>query len=180
MVQVQALGSFGLDAHLVNVDAEQVGHPGAHFFGYGPDLWGIQDQGCIDVHDAVAGVLQFLHGEVQEDGGVSIFPARIAGRKEAADIARSHCAEQRVGNGVQQHVAIGVAGQPFRVLEGQPANAQGYVRLECVRVIAKSNACIHDLRGSPSLFFGPLPFWTLAAAISFTESKRVYRLRWRK
>ncbi len=149
VIQVQALGSFGLDAHLVDFDSKQVGDPGAHLSGDGPDLRRGQDQRRIDVHDLVAGVLQLFHCQLQKDGRVGVLPARIAGRKEAADIARGNRAQQRVGYRVQQHVAVGVAGQPLGMVQRHPANAQRHARLECVRVLAKSDPCIHDLCGSP-------------------------------
>ena len=41
-------------------------------------------------------------------------------------------AQQRVGNGVQQHVAVGVAGQALRVLQRESANAQRDARFERV------------------------------------------------
>ena len=69
-------------------------------------------------------MLQLFQGQVEKDGRVGVFPARIAGREEAADIAGGDGAQQRVGNGVQQHVAVGVAGQALGVVKRQSANAQ--------------------------------------------------------
>ncbi len=66
---------------------------------------------------AVARVLQLFKSKVEKNGGVGVFPAWIAGREKAADIARGHGAQQRVGNGVEQHVAIGVAGQALGVVD---------------------------------------------------------------
>ena len=62
-------------------------------------------------------------------------------------------AQQGVGDGVQQHVAVGVAGEALGVFERESADAQGDAWLEFVRVIAKSDACIHGL---PCLFFESL------------------------
>ena len=128
------------------LDAEQVGDAGAHFAGDGRDFGRGQNQRGVDVDDAVAGVLQLFEREVEKDGGVGVFPARIAGRKEAADVARGHGAQQRVGNGVQQHVAVGVAGQALGVVQRHAADAQRHAGLEFVRVIAKSDACVHRFR----------------------------------
>jgi hypothetical protein len=57
--------------------------------------------------------LQLFQSEVEEDGGVGVFPARVAGGKEAADVAGGDGAEQGVGDGVEQDVAVGVAGEAF-------------------------------------------------------------------
>ncbi len=91
-------------------------------------------------------MLQLFHGQVEEDGRVGVFPARIAGREEAADIAGGYGAEQGVGNGVQQHIAVGVAGQALGVVERESADAQRHAWFESVRVIAKSDACFHGYR----------------------------------
>ena len=87
-------------------------------------------------------MLQLLEREIEEDGGVGVFPARIAGREEAADVAGGHGTQQRVGDGVEQHVAVGVAGQALRVVQRHAADAQGHAGLELVRVIAKTDAYV--------------------------------------
>ena len=66
---------------------EQVGDAGAHLAGDGDDFGRGQNQRGVDVDDAVAGVLQLFHGQVEEDGRVGVLPARVAGREEAADVA---------------------------------------------------------------------------------------------
>jgi hypothetical protein len=85
-------------------------------------------------------MLNLFEGQVKEDRGVGILPAWVAGREEAADVARRHGSQQGVGNGVQQHIAIGVTGQAFRVFERHAADAQRYAWFESVRVPAKANA----------------------------------------
>ena len=97
----------------------------------------------------VAGVLQLFQSQVEKDGGVGVFPARIAGREKAANISRGHGAQQRVGNGVEQHVAVRVAGQSLGMINRHAAKAQGHTGLEFVRVVAKSDACVHHCRDAP-------------------------------
>ena len=143
---MRPFGGFGFDAYLIDAQIEQVGDAGAHLVGDGRDFGRGQDQGGIDVDDAEAGVLQLLHGEVEEDGRVGVFPAGIAGREEAADVAGGDGAQQGVGDGVQQHVAVGVAGQALGVFERESADAQRHAFFEGVRVIAKSDACFHGYR----------------------------------
>jgi hypothetical protein len=47
---------------------------------------------------------------------------------------------------MKQHIAIGVARQSLRVVKLEPANMQRYATLESMRVIAESDASIHDLK----------------------------------
>ena len=52
-----------------------------------------------------------LQGLAQKNCRVSAFPLGIGGRKQRADIRRSHGAEQGIGQRMQKHVAIGVPTQ---------------------------------------------------------------------
>jgi len=143
VIEIEAFGGFGLDADLVEFDAEEVGDADAHFAGDGRDFGRGENEGGVDVYDAVAGVLEFFKGEIEEDGGVGVFPSRVVGREEGADVARGHCAEEGVGDGVEEDVAVGVAGEAFGVVEREAADAERNAGLEDVRVIAKSDANIH-------------------------------------
>src|SRR5580658_5320411 len=104
----------------------------AKFGGDRGDLGRGQDQRGVYVYDAIADVLNFFESQVEKDGGVGVLPTRIARREEAADVAGGNSAEERVGNGVQQHVAVGVAGQAFGMIDGQAADLEWHARLECV------------------------------------------------
>ena len=136
VVEAEAFRSLGLDAYLVEMDGEQIGYADAHFTGDGRDFGGSEDEGDVDVDDAIAGVLELLGGEVEEDGGVGVFPAGVARGEEAADVAGGYSAEESVGDGVEEDIAVGVSGQAFRVVEGHAADAQRYSGLEFVGVVA--------------------------------------------
>ena len=69
---------------------------------------------------------------LQEDAGGRALPAWIAGREEGADIAGGDRAQQRIGDGVQEDVAVGVAGEALGVRDGQAANHQRHAGLEGV------------------------------------------------
>ena len=90
--------------------------------------------------------MQLFQSQVEEDGRIGVFPARVAGREEAADVSGGDGAEQGVSDGVQEYVAVGVAGEAFRVVERESADAQRHAGLECVGVKAKSDAYIHGYR----------------------------------
>ena len=149
MVETETFRSFGLDADAVDGDVEEVGDTGTHFSGDGCNFWRGKNERSVDVDDAVAGVAYLFEGEIEKDGGVGIFPAWVAGRKEAAYVARGDGAEKRVSDGVEENVAIGVASEALGVVQREAADAQRNTWFECVRVPAKSNACAH-------LWFDPL------------------------
>ena len=89
-------------------------------------------------------MLELFEGQLDEDSGVGVLPAWIAWREKGPDVARGDGAQQRVSNGVQQHVAVGVPGQALGMVEQHAANAQRYARFERMRVPAKSDPCIHS------------------------------------
>jgi hypothetical protein len=104
-----------------------------------------EDQRRVEIDDAVAGVLDLFEGQVEEDRRVGVFPARVAGREEAADVPGRDGAEQRVGDGVQQHVAVGVAGEALGMLDVEAADAQGHSGGECVGIPAATDSQAHGL-----------------------------------
>jgi hypothetical protein len=75
---------------------------------------------------------QLFEREVQKNRGVGILPAWIAGREKAANVACGYGAQQRVSNGVQQHIAVGVAGQALRVIDCDATDFQLQAGLEGV------------------------------------------------
>jgi hypothetical protein len=46
---------------------------------------------------------------------------------------------------MQEHIAVGVASQALCVLNGQPADDQGDVGFEFVRVVTKADANVHTI-----------------------------------
>jgi hypothetical protein len=100
VVEVQTFGGFGLDAYLIDPNSQEIRDMGAHFSGHWKDLGSGQNERGVDVHDLIAGVLEFFQGEIEEDGGIGVFPAGIAGREEATDIAGSHSTQKSVSDRV--------------------------------------------------------------------------------
>src|SRR5581483_3913388 len=68
------------------------------------------------------------------------FPLRIRGREQGPDIRRGYGAQQRVGDGVQQNIAIRVPAETPGVIEDYPADLQRNSPLELVRVPAITDA----------------------------------------
>ena len=86
-----------------------------------------RELGALGDHRHVdAGDLRFhLHddtpGLADENRGVGVLPARIAGWEILSDVARTGGAQQCVGDGVQNRVAVGVAGQAAGVADAHAA-----------------------------------------------------------
>ena len=71
---------------------------------------------------------------------------RIVGRKERADVLEPGGTEQRVGERVREHISVGVAGKPARVLDRHAAEHERHAVLERVRVEAGTDAVLRHAR----------------------------------
>ena len=76
-----------------------------------------QDQSAVHVAHRVSSLVDQLQRLAHEDRGVGALPLGIAWRKVGPDIAGGDGAQQRIGEGVQQDVAIGVAGESAVMME---------------------------------------------------------------
>ena len=84
---------------------------------------------AADMRERVA---DLLHRGAQEEARSRALPAWIAGREEGADVAGGDCAQQGIGDRVQQHVAIGVAGETLRMVDLKAADDERNASLEGV------------------------------------------------
>ena len=109
VVQIQAFGGFCFEADAIGGDAEQLGDTGADRRGVRSDLRSGEDEAGVEVSDGVAGIVHASQGFAQEDDRIRAFPSGVRRREKRADVGRGHGTEQRVGDGVQQDVAVGVA-----------------------------------------------------------------------
>ena len=132
MVEAEAFGRLRFDAHLAGFDSQQPGHAFAEFAGDGDNLRLGHDEHGVDVDDLETRGRDLFQRGLQEDAGGRALPAWIAGREEGADIAGGDRAQQRIGDGVQEDVAVGVAGEALGVRDGQAANHQRHAGLEGV------------------------------------------------
>ena len=67
---------------------------------------------------------------------------RVVGREERADVLEPGGSEQRVGERVREHVAVGVAREPARMLDPDAAEHERHAVLERVRVEARADAVL--------------------------------------
>ena len=82
-------------------------------------------------------------GVAQEAVRGDAAPLRIGRREMLADVAGADRAQHRVGQGMQGHVGVGVAGQRLGVRDGDAAQHHGIARAEAMDVEAERGARFH-------------------------------------
>ena len=113
--EAEFFGGGRLDVDAVDGDAEVVGDVCRHPRDVRRHLRRLRDDGGIDVADAPAALLQLLGDAAQQDAAVDAGKRRVGVREMAADVAQPRRAQQRVADRVQQHVGVGMAGEPALV-----------------------------------------------------------------
>ncbi|MOA29028.1 hypothetical protein D3C78_1500150 [compost metagenome] len=94
----------------------------------------------VDVDRRPARGAHARHGFAQQDAAVGTLECGIGVRKMPPDIAQPRGAQQRVGNGVQQHIGIGMAHQTMRVRDRDTADDQRPAFNQGMHVKALPNA----------------------------------------
>jgi len=87
MVCIQPFRRLCFDADGAGFHIQKLGHMLPEFAGNRRDLGCCQHQGRVNIHDAVAGILDFFQSKIQKDGRISPFPSRVARGEKTADVA---------------------------------------------------------------------------------------------
>ncbi|CAH0490808.1 unnamed protein product [Peronospora farinosa] len=94
-----------------------------------PHLWHVRQHfRClsnnrdVDITDAIAFGFDTAPGLTQQAAAVRPFKGRIGVRKQLADIAHRHCAQQRVSQRMQRHIAIGMGDKTLLKRDPHTAN----------------------------------------------------------
>ena len=116
-----------------------------------PDLRPLADHRAVDMGDHAAAGSHAVCGIGQEDPGIRALPLRIGRREMRADVAVRQRAEDGVGNGVHQHVGVGMALQLAVVRDGDTAEPDGVAVLEGVDVVALADADVGEVAGEAAL-----------------------------
>src|SRR5208282_530459 len=106
----------------------------------GPASWSGQYQRGIQIHEFVACDLDALQRLLQKQGRIGVFPLRIGGRKQRSNVGSGDGAEQRVGDRVQQNVAVGMAAESFVMRQSHASDFEWNTGLEFVRVPTVTDA----------------------------------------
>src|ERR1019366_9680897 len=125
---------FCFDTDAVRGNPTQLGDVFANRVRMRSDSWSGQDQRGIQVHEFIARGLDALQRLSQKQGGVGVFPLRIGRWKQRSNVGAGDGAEQRVGDRVQQDVAVGMAAETLVVRQSHATDFERNARLEFVRV----------------------------------------------
>jgi len=139
----EAFGGLALDADVVDVDAEEVGDALAHLSRERDDLGAVHDEDAVDVDDLEADEGDFFERGFEENGGVGALPLGVGGGEEGADVSGGYGSEEGVGDGVEEEIAVGVAGEALGMVDAQTTDDEGYAFLEGVGVEAEADAHTH-------------------------------------
>ena len=104
------------------------------------DSWSGQDQRGIQIHEFVAGALDALQRLAKKQGRVGILPLRIGRRKQRSNVGTGDGSKQRVGDRVQQDVAVGMSTETLIMRQSHAADFERNSGLELVRVPTVSDA----------------------------------------
>ena len=138
VIRAHAFGGLGFHANLSGLDAEKAGHVSLDLPGMGPDLGRSQDERGVHVGDGVARASHLAQGFFKKDGGIGALPLGIGGRKESSDIAGGDRAQQRIGQRVEQDIAVGMAGQALIVRQKNAADLKGNAGAKLMGIPAKA------------------------------------------
>src|SRR6185437_9601398 len=138
--EAQLLGRGGLHADPADLAAEVSGEVFPHRLRVWPDLRRLGDHRDIRIAQRVT----MLHHQrcrvAQELAAVRIAPARIGGRKMPADVAQGQRTENRIAQGVDHHVAVGMRNHAPAMRHAHAADDDMVARAEGVYVKPATDA----------------------------------------
>ncbi len=121
----QSLGGLALDRDTAHIQREQVRQALPHLAGDGHDLGPVHDQHAVDVDDLVPGQRDLFHRCLQKQRRFGTLPSFVGRWEKCADVPGTDRSQQGVRHGVQQKVAVGVAGQPLGMVDLQTTDHKG-------------------------------------------------------
>ena len=131
---------FGLHIHLTHGQAQGLGDALAHEGNVRCHARGLGHDGRVDVANLIARLRQALAHVAQQHQRVGPPVLGIGVGEMAANVAQGRCTEQRIDDGMQQHIGIGVAEQTMGVLNHHPTHHQGPTGHQGMHVPALTDA----------------------------------------
>ena len=108
----------------------------------------LADQDAVGVDELPAGLAHLPVGLREQLQRVDALRRLVARREERADVAEARRAEDGVDERVRDHVAVGVAREPARVVEADAAEHERHAVLERVGVDAHADPELGHPSGS--------------------------------
>jgi hypothetical protein len=135
----EALAGLGFDTDLAGLEAEGSRNLLDHAGNVWSQLGLFEFHRGIDVNNLITGVIQELADVAEEDEARGVMPRGGGVGKVSADIAERGGAQQRVADGVDQGVGVGMAYGAFVERNLHAAKNELTARRETVEVIPNSN-----------------------------------------
>ena len=125
-----------LEVDLVVLAVEQGGEVLADVVLVGAELGPLEDDGNVEVAEGVPGFAHEPVGLGDEEVGGGVLPAGVVVGEELADVGLGESAEDGVGGGVVDDIAVAVPGWAAVVVEFDAADDEGAAGFEAVEVEA--------------------------------------------
>src|SRR5207247_491116 len=145
-----AVVCLGLDAHALWRDAQASGDRLTHRGDVRAYAGRLRNDRRVDRDDGVARLADLRSDLAQQLLAVRASETRIVAREVRSEIAEVRRSEDRVHDRVEEHVTIGVASEPLRVLDRDTAQDQAAARREPVTIVPEAGPLRPGYRiGSP-------------------------------
>jgi len=134
---------LSLDVYTILWDFKESRKIGANGVSDRFEFGSLGDDGAVEIDDAEAGVVDASDGFAEEVGRVAAVVGGVVVGEQLADVALGDGAEQRVGDGVEEDVAVGMGDGSGGVFDGDAADDHWPPAVggcgEAVKVVAVSD-----------------------------------------
>ena len=138
--KAEAFGGGSFDRDPAGIGPKQSGKTLPHGLGVWGDFGALADQGDVGIgQDAVSGG-DAIRRVGQESGAIGVLPGGFRRREMAADITLGEGAVNRVAQGMDAHIGIGVAGEPLIMGDLDATEKQGPACFQRVHVETDAGA----------------------------------------
>src|SRR5262249_6878415 len=110
-----ALAGLGGDVHAVRGEVQQTSEVVTDGTLDGAQLWSLREDDHTYVDNPPACAVQALERRVEEKARVGALPLRVRVGEGVTNVSQPGGAQQRVGDGVQDHVGVAVTGEAARM-----------------------------------------------------------------
>ena len=130
---------IGFDGYKHAMDCLKPGDVQFHVLRVRHELRFLRNQGRVDIDNGSLVKTNLARGFFEKNFTGSAAPTRISVWKKLANIAFSNCTQNRVANGMHQHIRIGMSVQTFAVRNFHAAQNKASSFDERVNIITDSN-----------------------------------------
>src|SRR6185437_9970071 len=120
----EPFGGGRLDANAGRCNAENLRNACDHCRALRADARCLADDRHIDMDDAAARLTHEIGGMTEKEMRGRVAPACIARREMHADVAGAERAQNRIGQGMQPDIGVGMADEALAMRELQPAQPE--------------------------------------------------------